>query len=56
MAEVGGGGEALALKHMPQVTSAVLARDLDALHAEADVLVAFNGARDLIVEGRPAAS
>jgi hypothetical protein len=37
-----------------QVAAALRAHDLGALHAEADIYVAVDGARDLVVERGPA--
>eukprot|EP00197_Chlamydomonas_leiostraca_P001385 CAMPEP_0202887068 /NCGR_PEP_ID=MMETSP1391-20130828/42488_1 /ASSEMBLY_ACC=CAM_ASM_000867 /TAXON_ID=1034604 /ORGANISM="Chlamydomonas leiostraca, Strain SAG 11-49" /LENGTH=149 /DNA_ID=CAMNT_0049570343 /DNA_START=854 /DNA_END=1302 /DNA_ORIENTATION=- len=55
VADVGGRGEALVLKHVAQVAAAVLARDLHAPHAVLVVLVPLHRARNLIVERGPPA-
>lgn len=46
----------LALEHMSQMTPAVGAQDLGALHAERAVGVAGDGARDAVEVGGPAAT
>lgn len=56
MALVGRRVEALALEDVAQVAAAVGARDLDALHEQAVVLEALDGARDAVKVGRPAAA
>lgn len=50
---VRGRWEALPLEHMAQVAPAVLACDLNALHAHGGVLVPLHGVRDLFIERRP---
>ena len=47
------GGAHLSLEDVAQVAAALCARDLGALHAEADVHMAVDSARDLIVECGP---
>jgi len=47
------GREAFSFKDVTQVTTAIFANDLDALHPERDVLVTLHSPRDLIVKSRP---
>lgn len=56
MALVGGSGEALTLEDMTKMATAVMTRDLDALHSEATVDVAVNSPGDGVEESRPAAT
>jgi len=56
VALVGRGGEPLALEDVAQVSTAVGADDLDALHEHAAVLEALDGTRDAVKVGRPAAA
>lgn len=56
VALVGGRGEALALEDVAQVAPAVAAGDLDANHPERPVLVAVDGAGEVVVVCGPAAA